>query len=76
MMMSLFGACQPEADQADAYGNFESIDLLVSTEVQGKIIRFDVEEGDRLQEDQVVAVVDSTQLHLKKEQLQQAAENI
>jgi HlyD family secretion protein len=62
-------ACRPEGDRADAYGNFESIDVLVSAEVQGKIIRFDPVEGERLSGDQVVAVLDSTQLYLKKKQL-------
>lgn len=70
LLLLLLGACGPEEDRADAYGNFESIDLLVSPEVQGRIIRFEAEEGDRLQEGAVVALVDSTQLHLKKEQLQ------
>ena len=70
MLLWLLGACQPDMDQADAYGNFESVDLLVSPEVQGRIIRFEVEEGDRLREGEAVALVDSTQLHLKKEQLQ------
>jgi len=62
-------ACQPDGDKADAYGNFESTDVLVSAEVQGKIIRFDPVEGERLSRDQVVAVLDSTQLYLKKKQL-------
>ncbi|MGW8316828.1 MAG: HlyD family secretion protein [Bacteroidales bacterium] len=70
LLLLLLGACKPDVDRADAYGNFESIDLLVSPEVQGRIIRLGVEEGDRLQEDQAVALIDSTQLHLKKEQLQ------
>jgi len=70
LFLLLLGACQQEEDRADAYGNFESIDLLVSPEVQGRIIRFGAEEGDRLEKGQPVVVVDSTQLHLKKEQLQ------
>jgi len=62
-------ACRPDNDRADAYGNFESIDVLVSAEVQGKIIRFEPVEGERLLVDQVVAILDSTQLYLKKKQL-------
>jgi HlyD family secretion protein len=67
-MLSML-ACKPDGDQADAYGNFEAVDILVASEIQGKIIRFDPVEGERISEDQVVATLDSTQLYLKKKQL-------
>lgn len=69
MLLLTSMACQPEGDRADAYGNFEAVDILVSSELQGKIIRFDPIEGERITQDQVVAILDSTQLHLKKKQL-------
>jgi HlyD family secretion protein len=68
--MLFFVACRYEGDGADAYGNFEAVDVLVSSELQGKILRFDPVEGDKVTQNQVVAVLDSTQLYLKKKQLQ------
>jgi len=65
----LAAGCHQEGDQADAYGNFEAIEVLVSAEVQGRIIQFDPAEGDRIAQNQVVALLDSTQLVLKREQL-------
>jgi HlyD family secretion protein len=69
MILTLIVTCQPNGDRADAYGNFEAIEVLVSSEIQGKILEFDPMEGDRLMDNQVVLLLDSTQLHLKKKQL-------
>lgn len=66
---AFFLACNPQDDQADAFGNFEAIEVMVSAESQGRILSFVHKEGDRLEKDQIVAVVDSLQLHLKKLQL-------
>lgn len=62
-------SCNKQENQADAYGNFEAIEVLVSAESQGRILSFEAQEGARLETNQVVAVIDSLQLHLKKLQL-------
>ena len=56
------------ADEAafDAQGVFEADEVIVSTEVGGKITWFDVEEGDVLEANQPVGAIDSTQLVLQK----------
>lgn len=72
----LLSACEAPEDTADAYGNFESRELLVSAETSGKIIQLEVEEGQRLQKGQLVAMIDTTQLHLKKLQLQASIQTI
>jgi HlyD family secretion protein len=62
-------ACQPEDNASDAYGNFEAREILVSSESAGKILRLDVEEGRTLKAGEVVGVIDTTALHLRKLQL-------
>lgn len=62
--------CKNNEEQADAYGNFEAIEVMVSAEAQGRIVEFNPLEGQKLHKDQVVVVIDSTQLNLKKKQLQ------
>lgn len=69
-------ACQPPAPQADAYGNFEADERIVSTEASGRILALDVEEGQTLHADDLVGAVDSTQLVLKREQLQASIQAI
>jgi len=66
----IFMGCKNNEEQADAYGNFEAIEVMVSAEAQGRIVEFNPREGEILRKDQVIVVVDSTQLNLKKKQLQ------
>jgi len=60
----------------DATGTFESEEVIVSSEAMGKLIKFDVEEGMILKQDQVVGLVDTTQLHLKKKQIESTIQSV
>jgi HlyD family secretion protein len=72
----LLMACSNGEEQVDAYGNFEAVEVMVSAETQGVIDRFGPREGDLLKEGQEVVVIDSTQLTLKKIQLQSGMASI
>lgn len=63
-------ACNQKVDSADAYGNFEAIEVLVSAESNGRIIAFIPQEGATLQKDQVAVTIDTTQLYLQKVRLE------
>jgi HlyD family secretion protein len=64
-----FISCKKSDNQYDAAGSFEATEITVSSEVSGKIIRFDVEEGQVLQAHQIVGAIDSVQLYLREQQL-------
>lgn len=64
------GSCTPEAPLADAYGNFETRDVLVSAEVSGRLIQFSAEEGQTLEPGTLVALIDTVPLHLRRLQIQ------
>lgn len=70
----IFTACQQEVEY-DAQGTFEATEVTVSAENNGKILHFDVNEGDSLQAGIVVATIDSIQIYQQRKQLiaQQAA---
>lgn len=68
-VLGLF-ACQTEAPLADAYGNFEATTIVVSAEANGQLLRFDVTEGQSLPAGQWVGLIDTTQLHLQRRQVQ------
>jgi len=72
LFLAFFAACQKNGPKADAYGNFEADDRIISAEANGQILEFNLEEGQVLQAAQVIGRIDSTQLILKKEQLQAA----
>lgn len=65
----ILSGCKTKRPQTDAYGNFESTEILVSSEIQGKIIDFSIEEGQQLNKDQIVGYLDSVSLYYKKQQL-------
>lgn len=56
-------------DQADAYGNFEADEVVVSAEAGGRLLRFEVEEGTEVMAGAVVGVIDTATLVLQREEL-------
>lgn len=69
-LLILLAACGNQEEVSDAYGNFEAIEVMVSSESQGRIVAFEPEEGASLKENQVTVLIDTTQLYLKKIQLE------
>lgn len=65
---SLF-SCKNSNGKADGYGNFEATEITISAENNGKLIQFNLNEGDMLQKDQFIGYIDTIPLSLKREQL-------
>jgi HlyD family secretion protein len=74
--LATFTACEEELKTADAYGNFEAKEVIVSSEMGGKLLELNVEEGQELKAGALVAVVDTTQLALKQKQLRASIQTI
>jgi len=72
VMMALvwFSSCKNNNKLSDAYGNFEAVQVTVSSESAGKIHYLNVEEGSQPDSGIIIALVDTTDLYLKKLQLQ------
>ena len=66
---SLF-SCGSDNGKADGYGNFEATEITISAENSGKLIQFNIEEGDVLKKDQFIGFIDTIPLTLKREQLE------
>lgn len=69
----VLAACGNGDDQFDATGNFEADETIISSEAAGKILQFDIEEGQTLKAGEVVGYIDTLQLRLRKKQLQLSA---
>jgi len=69
LFVSAFISCTNNNDKADGYGNFESTETTISSESNGKLVQFNIEEGKTLKKGDVIGLVDTIQLSLKKEQL-------
>jgi len=61
--------CNNKSDQADAYGNFEATEVIVSAETSGRILKFDVTEGTDIGQGSEIALIDTTFFHLQKEEI-------
>lgn len=61
--------CSNKADQADAYGNFEATEVIVSAETSSRIMKFDVTEGTEIDQGSDIALIDTTLYHLQKAEI-------
>ena len=64
-----FVACNNSGKEYDATGTFEATEITVSAEQNGRLLSFNVNEGDRVTANQQVALIDTTQLFLKARQV-------
>ena len=63
-------SCSHKNNSADAYGNFEAVnEIVISSEGNGKLLSFSIEEGMSLRKGDAIGLIDTTQLHLQKLQL-------
>ncbi len=72
----LFSACNRNKFDHDASGTFEATEIIISAEASGKIEEFNVTEGDKLTKGQYLGYIDTTQLYLKKLQLQKTTKAV
>ncbi|HWK59178.1 MAG TPA: HlyD family efflux transporter periplasmic adaptor subunit [Parapedobacter sp.] len=66
----LSASCADKQQTYDASGTFEAVETIISAEANGVIRALNVEEGQLLHAGQTVGYIDSTQLYLKKRQLE------
>ena len=69
LLASTLISCNNGNDKADGYGNFEATETIVSSESNGKLLKFTVEEGQQLKQNKIVGLVDTIPLSLKRVQL-------
>ena len=62
-------SCGPDSNRADGYGNFEATEITISAESNGKLLLFNVEEGQELKAKTLVGYIDTLTFALKREQL-------
>ncbi|WP_163708014.1 HlyD family secretion protein [Mangrovibacterium lignilyticum] len=63
-------SCRGGEDASDAYGNFEADETIISSEIAGKLLRFEGEEGRQVKQGDVLAIIDSSTVSLQVQQLQ------
>ena len=69
-------ACNDKMGGYDAEGYFESTEVTVSAEANGRILYFDIDEGDSVQAGAITGCIDTVQLYLTRMQLARSAESV
>ena len=69
-------SCKNSNKNFDSSGIFEATGVIVSSEANGKLLQFNVEEGQRVVAGEKLGYIDTTQLHLSKLQLLQSAKSV
>ncbi len=69
LFATLVVACSSGKKDYDATGMFEATEVTVSAEQSGRLVQFDVTEGDSLEAGQQVGLIDTIQLALRARQL-------
>ncbi|MGD0710182.1 MAG: HlyD family efflux transporter periplasmic adaptor subunit [Bacteroidales bacterium] len=67
--ITLLSACSGNNGKSDAYGTFESTEVTISTETAGKLIFLNTDEGQVLKKDDTIALVDTVQLSLRRDEI-------
>lgn len=63
-------SCNRSNNEFDASGTFEAEETIISAEASGIILQLNLVEGQELKQGEVVGYIDSTQLVLKRKQLE------
>lgn len=69
LILASLVSCNKNNDKADGYGNFEATEVTISSEAIGNIQYLKLEEGDILEPETQVGLIDTTQLYFNKQQL-------
>ena len=72
----LLSSCSVDNNKSDAYGNFEATELIVSAQANGELLFFDLEQGDMIEKNEIIGLIDTTDLALKKKLLVQQKQTI
>jgi len=72
----VFFSCNNQKNASDAFGNFEADDQIVSSEIAGKLLNCNFEEGTTLSKGIEIATVDTVPLVLQIAQLTSQKETI
>ncbi len=68
-IITFLTGCRNSKENADAYGNFEATEVLVSAETSGRILQCNIHEGDKIERGDVIAIIDTTMFYLQRAEI-------
>lgn len=76
LLLSTLVACSSDKKKYDATGTFEATEVTISANASGELLHLSLTEGQEVKAGQVLGLVDTTQLHLRKLQLLSSAQAV
>lgn len=76
LVLFALAACSRDEQNFDASGSFEADEVVVSSELAGKLLSFTIEEGDTLAKDKIVGEIDAENISLQKEQVEESIKSL
>ncbi|MBN1820673.1 MAG: HlyD family efflux transporter periplasmic adaptor subunit [Prolixibacteraceae bacterium] len=76
ILAALVWSCNKNGDLSDAFGSFEANPIIVSSEATGKVLNLNIKQGEKINQGKLVAIIDTTQVILKKQQLEAQVEAV
>jgi HlyD family secretion protein len=67
--VALLAGCRNGENEADAYGNFESTEVIVSAETNGRILRLEATEGSVIEKGTEIALIDTIIYNLQRSEI-------
>jgi len=68
--VNFIASCNTSKSTSDGSGTFEADEVIVSSELNGRILQLNLKEGDTLSKGFIAAVIDASNLELQKEQVE------
>ena len=75
-VITLLGACSNNKTKSDAFGNFETDEVIISSENSGKIMLTAFSEGEKVKKGEIMAITDTVNLVLQRSQLLAQKESV
>jgi HlyD family secretion protein len=76
VLLAVSVSCRNKTGEADAYGNFEATEVIISAETSGRIIDFEPDEGAIVVKNDLIALIDTTLLHLQRSEIDAGIKSI
>lgn len=72
----LLAGCKSKTGNADAFGNFEATEVIVSAETNGRIQHLNAVEGSAIETGTEIALIDTTLLHMQKNEIEAGIKSV
>ncbi|MDT8402629.1 MAG: HlyD family efflux transporter periplasmic adaptor subunit [Bacteroidales bacterium] len=75
-LIAMLSSCRGTDDEPDAWGNFESREIMVVSETAGKILSMEVQQGDQVNSGEIIAITDTAMIKLQLAELEASRNSV